>query len=83
MAYVNFERQKFPYLSVTSIGLDYVMDESNCGFACVNISSYFSFNLAAFHDINGKVLLPPRKKVNFFAVCIRADISFTDSDRGS
>ncbi|XP_022809656.1 protein jagged-1-like [Stylophora pistillata] len=56
MAYINFERHKFSYLKVTSIELDYVMDDSDCGFACVNIPSCFSFNLAAFQDTNGKVL---------------------------
>ena len=56
MAYVNFKTHKFSYLNITTIGSDYVGKGSECGFACVNIPSCFSFNLAAFHDINGKVL---------------------------
>ena len=56
MAYANFKTHKFSYLNITTIGSDYVGKGSECGFACVNIPSCFSFNLAAFHDMNGKVL---------------------------
>ena len=56
MAYANFKTHKFSYLNITAIGSDYVGKGSECGFACVNIPSCFSFNLAAFHDMNGKVL---------------------------
>nr|XP_058952791.1 neurogenic locus notch homolog protein 1-like [Pocillopora verrucosa] len=54
--YANFKTHKFSYLNITTIGTDYVGKGSECGFACVNIPSCFSFNLAAFHDMNGKVL---------------------------
>ena len=54
--YANFKTHKFSYLNITTIGSDYVGKGSECGFACVNIPSCFSFNLAAFHDMNGKVL---------------------------
>ena len=57
MAYAKFKAHKFSYLNITSIGSDYVLKGTECGLACVNIPSCFSFNLAAFHDINnGKVL---------------------------
>ena len=56
IAYAKFKAHKFSYLNVTAIGSDYVGKGSECGFACVNIPSCFSFNLAAFHDMNGKVL---------------------------
>ena len=57
MAYANFKAHKFSYLNITNIGSDYVLESSECGFACVNIPSCFSFNLAAFSDIlNGKIL---------------------------
>ena len=56
IAYAKFKAHKFSYLNVTTIGSDYVGKGSECGFACVNIPSCFSFNLAAFHDMNGKVL---------------------------
>ena len=56
IAYAKFKAHKFSYLNVTAIGSDYVGKGSECGFACVNIPSCFSFNLAAFHDIHSKVL---------------------------
>ena len=45
MAYANFKTHKFSYLNITTIGSDYVGKGSECGFACVNIPSCFSFNL--------------------------------------
>ena len=56
MAYAKFKAHKFSYLNITSIGSDYLQKGNECGLACVNIPSCFSFNLAAFQDINGKVL---------------------------
>ena len=56
MSYAKFKAHKFSYLNITSIGSDYVPKGSECGLACVNIPSCFSFNLAAFHDVNGKML---------------------------
>ena len=56
ITYARFKAHKFSYLNITITGSDYVGEESECGFACVNIPSCFSFNLAAFHDMNGKVL---------------------------
>ena len=57
MAYAKFEAHKFSFLNITNIGSDYVLKGSECGLACVNIPSCFSFNLAAFSDIrNGKIL---------------------------
>ena len=52
MAYAKFKAHKFSYLNITSIGSDMVAKGSECGLACVNIPSCFSFNLAVFFDIN-------------------------------
>jgi len=57
MAYAKFKAHKFSFLNITNIGSDYVLKGSECGLACVNIPSCFSFNLAAFSDImSGKIL---------------------------
>jgi len=57
MTYANFKAHKFSFLNITNIGSDYVFNGSECGFACVNIHSCFSFNLAASSDImSGKIL---------------------------
>ena len=56
MAYAKFKTHKFSYLNITSIGSDYVLKGSECGLACVNIPSCFSFNLSAFRDVIGKVI---------------------------
>ncbi len=56
MAYAKFKAHKFSYLNITSIGSDYVLKGSECGLACVDIPSCFSFNLAAFLDVNRKML---------------------------
>ena len=57
MAYAKFKAHKFSYLNITNIGSDFVLKGSECGLACVNIPSCFSFNLAVFSDImNGKIL---------------------------
>ena len=37
-------------------GTAFVLNQKECGVACVNISPCFSFNLAAFYDINGRML---------------------------
>ena len=66
VAFANFKAHKFSYLNITSIGTDYVLNGKDCGVACVNISSCFSFNLAAFYDISGRILceLLPSDKYN-------------------
>jgi len=65
IAFANFKAHKFSYLNITSLGTDYVLSEKECSFACVNIASCFSFNLAAL-DINGRILceLLPSDKYN-------------------
>ena len=66
IAFANFKAHKFSYLNITSLGSDYVRNGKECGLACVNIPSCFSFNLAAIHDINGRILceLLPSDKYN-------------------
>ena len=56
LAYHNFRVNKFFYLNITSLATDLIEDESECGFACLESSSCFSYNLAAFPDRNGKLL---------------------------
>ena len=57
---------EFSYLNITSLAADLVEDQSDCGFGCLETSSCFSYNLAAFPDINGKLLceLLPSDKYN-------------------
>lgn len=57
MAYANFNAHKFTYLNTTSIGVDYVHKDRECGFACLNTPSCFSFNLAAISDNNNGEIL--------------------------
>ena len=66
IAFASFKAHKFSYLNITSLGTDYVFGGKECGVACVNIPSCFSFNLAAFYDINGRILceLLPSDKYN-------------------
>ena len=66
MAYVNFKADKVFYLNITNIGSDLVDSDNECGFACLEITSCFSYNLAVFRDINGKLLceLLPSDKYN-------------------
>ena len=56
MAYAMFEAHKLAFLNVTFTGFNYVVKGSECGLYCVKTPSCFSFNLAAFHDISGKLL---------------------------
>ena len=64
--YVNFMISEFSYLNITSIGRNLTQDESDCGYACLEIPSCFSYNVAAFPDVNGKLLceLLPSDKFN-------------------
>ena len=66
IVFANFKAHKFSYLNITSLASDYVLNESDCGFACVNIPSCFSFNLAALYDMTEKLLceLLPSDKYN-------------------
>ncbi|XP_078370256.1 uncharacterized protein LOC144654006 [Oculina patagonica] len=55
VSFINFKSDEFSYLNITSLGSELVQDGSECGFACLGITSCFSYNLAAFPDINGKL----------------------------
>ena len=55
-AFANFKSHQFSYLNITAVGTDHVNNGRDCGIACVNIPTCFSFNLAAFFDINRKIL---------------------------
>ena len=56
MSYINFKPEAFSYLNIIRIGSELVQDGSECGFACLKITSCFSHNLAAFPDKWGKLL---------------------------
>ncbi|CAH3116517.1 unnamed protein product [Porites lobata] len=64
--YVNFMISEFSYLNISSIGRNLIKDENDCGYACLEIPSCFSYNVAAFPDVNGKLLceLLPSDKFN-------------------
>ena len=64
--YVNFMIDQFSYLNITSIGRNLIQDENDCGYACLEIPSCFSYNVAAFPDVNDKRLceLLPSDKLN-------------------
>ena len=64
--YVNFMISEFSYLNITSIGWNLTQDENDCGYACLEIPTCFSYNVAAFPDVNGKLLceLLPSDKFN-------------------
>ena len=64
--YVNFMISEFSYLNITSIGRNLIQEENDCGYACLEIPSCFSYNVAAFPDVNGKLLceLLPSDKYN-------------------
>ena len=66
VGYVNFRADKYSYLNITSLGTDLVEGGSECGLACLEAPSCFSYNLAALADINGKLLceLLPSDKYN-------------------
>ena len=67
VSHVNFEPKEFAYLNITRIGSQLVRKDIECGFACLEITSCFSYNLAAFPDANGKLsceLLPSDKYSN-------------------
>ena len=53
--YVNFMIDQFSYLNITSIGRNLIQDENDCGYACLEIPSCFSYNVAAFPDVNNKL----------------------------
>ena len=64
--YVNFMINEFSRLNITSIGRNLIQEEDDCAFACLNIPSCFSYNMATFPDVNGKFLceLLPSDKYN-------------------
>ena len=66
VAFANFQAHEFSYLNITSIGTYYVVDGEECGFACAEKPSCFSYNLAASNDSNGRILceLLPSDKYN-------------------
>ena len=66
VTYINFHVDEFSYLNITKLGSELVEYGEECGFACLEIPSCLSYNLAAFPDINGQSLceLLPSDKYN-------------------
>ena len=72
MSFINFIEEAFSYLNITSLGSYRVEDSDECGFACVETPSCFSYNLetTALHGKRLCELLPSDKynnsdKLNF------------------
>ena len=64
VSYANFALHKFRYLNLAPVVSTLVKEPRDCGKLCVDHSSCFSTNLAAFRDQNGKMtceLLPSDK----------------------
>ena len=55
VAYANFVLHEFRYLNVTPLLSASVKESLECSFLCVDHSSCFSTNLAAFGDLEGKI----------------------------
>ena len=66
VAFVNFEAFEFSYLNITSFAIELFQVNESCGYACLQNPSCFSYNLAVYPDINGKLLceLLPSDKYN-------------------
>ncbi|XP_068705768.1 uncharacterized protein [Montipora foliosa] len=64
--YANFKEDKFSYLNITILGYSHVDRTPQCSLACLETPTCFSYNLAAYPDINGKLLceLLPSDKYN-------------------
>ena len=56
VSYANFKHEQFSYLNITRIDSKLVQKDTECGLACLQVTSCSSFNLATFPDINGKLL---------------------------
>ena len=66
VSFVNFKEDKFSYLNITILGYSHVDWMPQCSFACLETVTCFSYNLAAYPNINGKLLceLLPSDKYN-------------------
>ena len=51
-----FLSQVYHITQITIIGSKLVQKDTECGLACLQVTSCSSFNLATFPDINGKLL---------------------------
>ncbi|RMX49161.1 hypothetical protein pdam_00024525, partial [Pocillopora damicornis] len=56
VAFARFKAHKLSHLNITALRADYVHSSKDCGLACINTPSCFSFNLAAVVDMNSKIL---------------------------
>jgi len=56
VSYANFATHKFRYLNLAPLASTSVQEPRECGKLCVDHSSCFSTNLAAFRDLNGNIM---------------------------
>ena len=66
VSYANFAAHKFRSLNLAPLVTALVKEPRECGKLCVDHSSCFSINLAAFHDQDGRIMcaLLPSDKYN-------------------
>ena len=66
VSFINFKEDKFSYLNITILGYSHVDWMPQCSFACLETRTCYSYNLAAYQDINGKLIceLLPSDKYN-------------------
>ena len=67
VGYASFKAHKLSYLNIKILGERLVEQSSVCALACLETAPCFSYNLAAFPDINEKLrceLLPSDKYNN-------------------
>ena len=76
VAFADYKTHRFSYLNITSLRADYFLHGDDCGFACVDTPSCFSYNLAAFNDSSGRILceLLPSDKYNNSDKFIRSQL---------
>ena len=76
MSFVNFKVDRSSHLNITSLSTDRVDFDKECAFACLEIPSCFSFNLAILRDVDGKRLceLLPSDKFNNSEMLVHSDL---------
>ena len=75
LSFVNFKADRSSYLNITSLSTDRVDFDEECPFACLEIPSCFSYNLAIFREVDGKLLceLLPSDKYNNSEMLVHSD----------
>ena len=55
LSFANMVKDLFHYLNATKVGSSLVAQLSDCAFACLRVVTCFSFNIAAYPDIDGNL----------------------------